>query len=110
MGALLVIAGVISYQYAETFVFDPLRVMSQIVVGIGFLGAGIIVRQGLHVRSLTTAATVWFVAAVGVLAGIGLLQFATIATVGLVVLLFILRKIDLPYIGPDEENSTRKRI
>lgn len=73
----------------------PDRVLSNIVVGVGFLGAGIIVKEGLHVRGLTTAATVWFVAAVGALAGIGLVQFGFIATILLTFLLVVLRKIDI---------------
>lgn len=73
-----------------------LSVIANVVVGIGFLGAGIIVKQGVHVRGITTAATVWLVAAVGVLCGVGLLTFATIATIALSVLLFLLRKFDVP--------------
>ena len=44
---------------------DPTRIAAQIVTGIGFLGAGAIIRQGLSVRGLTTAATLWLVAAIG---------------------------------------------
>jgi len=72
-----------------------LGAVANVVVGVGFLGAGIIVKEGIQPRGLTTAATVWFVAAVGVLCGIGLLGFAAIAAVGTALLLFILRKIDL---------------
>lgn len=72
-----------------------LSLIGNVVVGIGFLGAGIIVKQGVHVRSVTTAATVWFVAALGVLAGLGLLAFAAVAGVALTLLLAILGKIDL---------------
>jgi len=72
-----------------------LRIIASVVTGIGFLGAGIIVKQRTHVTGLTTAASVWFVAALGVLCGIGLSSLAAIAAVGLVTLLIILRKIDL---------------
>ena len=72
-----------------------LRIIANIVVGIGFLGAGIIIHQGPRVRGLTTAASVWFVAAIGVLAGIGLVAFAVISTIGMTALLIILRKMDL---------------
>jgi putative Mg2+ transporter-C (MgtC) family protein len=72
-----------------------LGLMANIVVGVGFLGAGIIVKHGVHVKGLTTAATVWLVAAVGVLCGIGLIQFAAISAVGLTILLTILRRIDV---------------
>ena len=50
---------------------DPTRIAAQIVTGIGFLGAGAIIRQGLSVRGLTTAATLWLVAAIGMGAGAG---------------------------------------
>ncbi len=50
---------------------DPTRIAAQIVTGIGFLGAGAIIREGLSIRGLTTAATLWVVAAVGMAAGAG---------------------------------------
>jgi len=50
---------------------DPTRIAAQIVTGIGFLGAGAIIRQGLSVRGLTTAASLWLVAAIGMAAGAG---------------------------------------
>ncbi|MFA6365239.1 MAG: MgtC/SapB family protein [Candidatus Paceibacterota bacterium] len=72
-----------------------LGVIANVVVGIGFLGAGIIVKHDMHVRGLTTAATVWFTSSIGVLVGIGLAIFATFATVSMVFLLVVLRKINL---------------
>ena len=59
---------------------DPTRIAAQIVTGIGFLGAGAIIRQGLTVRGLTTAATLWVVAAIGMAAGAGYYCGAVIAT------------------------------
>ncbi|MEC3979978.1 MgtC/SapB family protein [Amycolatopsis sp. H20-H5] len=59
---------------------DPTRVAAQIVSGIGFLGAGVILRDGLNVRGLNTAATLWCSAAVGSLAGTGLYQVALAGT------------------------------
>jgi putative Mg2+ transporter-C (MgtC) family protein len=50
---------------------DPTRIAAQIVTGIGFLGAGAIIREGLSVRGLTTAATLWVVAAIGMASGAG---------------------------------------
>jgi putative Mg2+ transporter-C (MgtC) family protein len=61
-------------------VFDPTRIAAQIVTGIGFLGAGAILRQGLTVRGLTTAASLWIVAAIGMAAGAGFYPAAVIAT------------------------------
>ena len=59
---------------------DPTRVAAQIVSGIGFLGAGVILREGLTVRGLNTAATLWCSAAVGSLAGAGLYPTAVAGT------------------------------
>jgi putative Mg2+ transporter-C (MgtC) family protein len=59
---------------------DPSRIAAQIVTGIGFLGAGVIFRQGFTVRGLTTAASLWVVAAVGMAAGAGFWKGAVIGT------------------------------
>jgi putative Mg2+ transporter-C (MgtC) family protein len=59
---------------------DPTRIAAQIVTGIGFLGAGAILRQGLFVRGLTTAASLWVVAAIGMAAGAGYYTAAVFAT------------------------------
>lgn len=52
-------------------VFDPTRIAAQIVTGVGFLGAGAIIVRGISVRGLTTAATLWVVAAIGMASGTG---------------------------------------
>jgi putative Mg2+ transporter-C (MgtC) family protein len=70
---------------------DPTRIAAQVVSGIGFLGAGAIIRQGLSVRGLTTAATLWLVAAIGMAAGAGYWDGAVIATLGALVTLGPLR-------------------
>jgi putative Mg2+ transporter-C (MgtC) family protein len=69
-----------SFSTPEGVVFDPTRIAAQIVTGIGFLGAGAIIRQGLSVRGLTTAAGLWVVAAIGMAAGAGYFSAALIAT------------------------------
>jgi putative Mg2+ transporter-C (MgtC) family protein len=70
---------------------DVTRVASQVVVGIGFLGAGIIFRQGTIVRNLTTAASLWVVSAIGLACGVGEVGLAGVATIVLVVSLVLLR-------------------
>jgi putative Mg2+ transporter-C (MgtC) family protein len=70
---------------------DPTRIAAQIVSGIGFLGAGAIIRQGLSVRGLTTAATLWLVAAIGMAAGAGYYSAALFATAGALLTLGPLR-------------------
>ena len=66
---------------------DPSRIAAQIVTGIGFLGAGVIFRQGASVRGLTTAASLWVAAAIGMAAGAGYWQGAVIGTVAALVCL-----------------------
>lgn len=74
---------------------DPSRIAAQIVSGIGFIGAGTILRQGSIVRGLTTAASLWAVVAIGMTVGMGTLQYyivalvATLFTYGALVLLRI---------------------
>jgi putative Mg2+ transporter-C (MgtC) family protein len=70
---------------------DPTRIAAQIVTGIGFLGAGAIIRQGLSVRGLTTAATLWLVAAIGMATGAGYWAGALITTFGALLILGPLR-------------------
>ena len=60
---------------------DPARVAAGVVVGVGFLGAGVILhREGGIVAGLTTAATIWVMAGIGLAAGVGLYVVATVAT------------------------------
>ncbi len=68
---------------------DPLRVAAQIVTGIGFLGAGMIIFKEDHISNLTTAAGVWVAAAIGVATGFGLYAIA-IAVTTLVIITFSL--------------------
>jgi putative Mg2+ transporter-C (MgtC) family protein len=73
--------------------FDPTRIAAQIVTGIGFLGAGAILRAGMSVRGLTTAASLWVVAAVGLAVGAGAYVLATAATAVTVLALLVLRPV-----------------
>jgi putative Mg2+ transporter-C (MgtC) family protein len=72
--------GDFAFSQASGVTFDPTRIAAQIVTGIGFIGAGAIIRQGLSVRGLTTAATLWMVAAIGMACGAGFYWAAVIAT------------------------------
>lgn len=72
---------------------SPTRVAAQVVSGIGFLGAGIIFREGLHVTGLNTAATLWCSAAVGLLAGSGHPLHASLATSFVVLVNLTLRSL-----------------
>jgi len=66
---------------AEAFRSDPTRMAQGIMTGIGFLGAGVIFKEGLTVRGLTTSASIWMTAALGILYGIGFWVPAVLATV-----------------------------
>jgi putative Mg2+ transporter-C (MgtC) family protein len=70
-----------TFSTASGVVFDPTRIAAQIVTGIGFLGAGAIIVRGISVRGLTTAATLWVVAAIGMAAGTGYYEVAVGAAV-----------------------------
>lgn len=73
-------AAVFILSSVETSPDSPGRIAAQVVSGIGFLGAGVIMREGMNIRGLNTAATLWCSAAIGVLCGLGLYPLATIAT------------------------------
>jgi putative Mg2+ transporter-C (MgtC) family protein len=75
----------------EGLVFDPTRIAAQVVTGIGFLGAGAIIRQGLSVKGLTTAATLWVVAAIGMASGVGYYWAALVTTALVLISLWPLR-------------------
>jgi len=79
------------FSQREGLVFDPTRIAAQVVTGIGFLGAGAIIRQGLSVKGLTTAATLWVVAAIGMAAGVGYYEAAFVTTALVLVSLWPLR-------------------
>jgi len=64
----------------ETMRVDPTRMAQGIMTGIGFLGAGVIMKEGLTVRGLTTAASIWMTASIGILLGIGFYFPAAVAT------------------------------
>ncbi|MFN4286191.1 MAG: MgtC/SapB family protein [Lacibacter sp.] len=88
---------------------DATRIIGQIITGIGFLGAGVIMRDGFNVQGLNTAATIWCSAAVGALAGVGLLIEAAIVAVAVMLTHILLRPLgmrlsNLPFYK--EENST----
>ncbi len=69
---------------------DPGRIAAQVVTGIGFLGAGAIIREKASVRGLTTAACLWIASAIGIACGIGLFGIAIVVTgISLISLLFL---------------------
>jgi putative Mg2+ transporter-C (MgtC) family protein len=83
--ALFTLVGAYGFTEFPARNVDPTRIAAQVVTGIGFLGAGLIFRQGFTVRGLTTAASLWLVAAIGIAAGAGFWKGAVIATVAALV-------------------------
>lgn len=80
--ALFIIIGQeVASAYSGTTGLDPLRIASQIVVGVGFLGAGMIIFKDSHLQGLTTASGLWVAAGIGVAAGFRLYDLAVMATI-----------------------------
>ena len=85
--------------------YDPTRIAAQIVTGIGFLGAGAIMRQGISVHGLTTAATLWMSAAIGMTAATGFYTVAVLATAVTLLALWPLRLFERRYIDRMRSSS-----
>lgn len=83
-----------TYIPADSVRTDPTRMAQGIMTGIGFLGAGVIIKEGLTVRGLTTAASIWITSAIGILVGIGFYFPAILGTVGTLVVLSLFRYIE----------------
>jgi putative Mg2+ transporter-C (MgtC) family protein len=81
---------------------DPTRIGAQVVSGIGFLGAGAILRSGLTVKGLTTAASLWAVACLGLACGIGFYSGAFIATALVWVVLALLKVLEVRLISKNQ--------
>ncbi|GAB4270105.1 MgtC/SapB transporter [Thermincola ferriacetica] len=85
---IMIVSQEIYFQYRHDTPMDPARIAAQVVSGIGFLGAGTIMREGATVKGLTTAATLWVVAGVGLAVGAGV-YFGALVTTGVVFLALI---------------------
>ncbi|MCL5987214.1 MAG: MgtC/SapB family protein [Actinobacteria bacterium] len=82
---------------------DPTRIAAQVVTGIGFLGAGTIIRQGSIVKGLTTAASIWVVSAIGLAVGISYYLGAVITTILVFLVLTIFKIFEDRYLSKPEE-------
>lgn len=85
---------------------DPARIAAQILTGIGFIGGGTVLRQGPTVFGLTTAATLWTTASIGMAVGTGQGVLAIIATVLTLVVLILVRKIEIVFV----KNISQKTV
>lgn len=79
--ALVQIASISFFKRNPYFSGDPMRLGAQVISGIGFLGAGTIIKEGPSIRGLTTAASIWAVGCIGIAAGAGLYFEASMATI-----------------------------
>ena len=84
---------------------DNLRVLSQVVTGVGFLGAGVIMKHGLTIHGLNSAATIWCSAAVGCLSGYGLWRETIIACCVILFINWILKNIEVYFEKKHEDKD-----
>lgn len=92
----IIISEMIAIKYAGLGGFDPARIASQVIVGIGFLGAGSIILQGSRLIGLTTAGGLWVTAGIGMATGFGLYAMAIIATLLVLFILVVVNFLEKP--------------
>lgn len=97
-----------AYAFSESMFgrYDPGRIAAQVVSGIGFLGAGTIMREGANIRGLTTAASLWTVAGIGLAVGSGFYFAAVLATILVVLTLVVLNQLEWNYLSTKHEILT----
>lgn len=91
--------------YKDKVAIDPARIAAGVITGIGFLGAGTIMREREGVKGLTTAASLWLVAAIGLSVGIGFFVASISATVLALIVLFFLRFVEELMFGREEKSG-----
>ncbi len=84
---------------------DPSRIAAGVVTGIGFIGAGAIFQSGGSVKGLTTAASIWVAAAIGVAAGAGLYEVATFSTLLALIVIQLLQVVEKKFVRPGEREG-----
>lgn len=90
---VMITSSFLSQQYEGMIDIDPTRMSAQVISGIGFLGAGTILREGFSVKGLTTAASLWAVSCVGIAVGSGFYVGALIATLVIYITLNLLKRV-----------------
>lgn len=96
--------------YAHSPQADPARIAAQILTGIGFIGGGTVLRHGYSIYGLTTAATLWITASIGMACGCGFTALATICTVLAVGTLVLIRIFEKQYIHKGLKNPRRFKV
>ncbi|MBI5139616.1 MgtC/SapB family protein [Candidatus Nomurabacteria bacterium] len=92
----IVTSEMIAFKYGGLVNFDPSRIASQVIVGIGFLGAGSIILQGNRLLGLTTAGGLWVTAGIGMAAGFGFFSLALITTILVLFILIVVYMLEKP--------------
>lgn len=95
--ALFTVVSMYGFANQDHITRDPARVAAQIVSGIGFLGAGTILHEGFSVKGLTTAASLWIVAGIGMACGTGMMSLAIFSTSTVLLVLVGFRKLESKY-------------
>lgn len=106
---LFTLASILAWQHIAGGVstVDPGRIAAQIVSGVGFLGAGVILKSGLHIIGITTAATIWLVAAIGMVIGLGFPLLGCTTAIASTLALFLVGKIELSaWFSPKRDPET----
>jgi len=91
--------------YKDIVPLDPARIAAGVITGIGFLGAGTIMREREGVKGLTTAASLWVVAGIGLAVGCGFSRAAIYTTILAIVVLFFLRYAEFAFFHDREEQA-----
>lgn len=97
---MMIISADVFLIYKGLAAVDPSRIAAQVVTGIGFLGAGAIIRDQQGVRGLTTAAGIWAVCGIGLACGVGLFKPAIAATLLVLIVLVLFQKLERNIITP----------
>lgn len=98
--ALFIVISLLAFQPAYGS-FDPSRILSQIIVGVGFIGAGVIMIQKTYVSGITTAAGLWVTAGIGAAVGFKLYDIAITATIIALIILIVIGKFEKKFISKE---------
>jgi putative Mg2+ transporter-C (MgtC) family protein len=96
--ALFILISQLAFQTSSAAAFDPSRVLSQIIVGVGFIGAGVIILQKNYVSGITTAAGLWVAAGIGAAIGFKLYDIAVATTILSLIILILIGKAERKFI------------
>ena len=112
IGAALfvIISEYLAIKYSSMNGFNPAMMASNVIVGIGFLGAGSIVFQNSQIKGITTAGGLWVTAGIGMAAGFGLFSLATIATILVLVIFIAMFLLEKPIRKISDRNFEKEKI